>query len=254
MNAADEPLDSAAVDNATTQLRHARLPNAEMRGDDMLALRAAEGSGDFRGQLLPDDVDRIVGGDSHAVVCRRAAMFIGAICRMGALFSAGGMARPTCRRPHSKVGIIPIRGSGHSKIGSIRDSRERCDPMARVNGVITDARGQWRTYTECSRRVRDHAVGGSEGPAIADPEIPVRTQDWNEVGPAFPSYSKVGMRSLWKNDGLGPALCVFNERRPPRRRRRFRGGRTRGSPSRARMSRSCWPRGSAETSGASRRR
>jgi len=61
MNAADEPFDGAAVDDATTELRHARLPNAEMRGDDVLALCAAERSGDFRGQLLPDDVNRIVG-------------------------------------------------------------------------------------------------------------------------------------------------------------------------------------------------
>jgi hypothetical protein len=68
MNAADEPLDGAAVDDAATQLGHARLANAEIRRNDMLARRAAERSGDFRRELLPDDVNRVVGCHSHATV------------------------------------------------------------------------------------------------------------------------------------------------------------------------------------------
>jgi hypothetical protein len=61
MDAAHEPLDGAPVDNTATELRHARLPNPEVRRDDMLTLRAAERSRDRRRELAPDGVDRIIG-------------------------------------------------------------------------------------------------------------------------------------------------------------------------------------------------
>jgi hypothetical protein len=70
MDAAHEPFDGAAIDDTATELRHPRLPNAEVRCDDMLALRAAERSRDLRGELPPDDVDRIVGRCGHARVYR----------------------------------------------------------------------------------------------------------------------------------------------------------------------------------------
>jgi hypothetical protein len=42
MDAAYEPFDAAAIDHTATELRHPRLPNAEVWCDDMLALRTAE--------------------------------------------------------------------------------------------------------------------------------------------------------------------------------------------------------------------
>jgi hypothetical protein len=66
MDAAHEPFDGAAIDGAATELRHPRLPNAEVGRDDVLALRTAERSRDLRGELPPDKVDRIVGRYWHA--------------------------------------------------------------------------------------------------------------------------------------------------------------------------------------------
>jgi Trk K+ transport system NAD-binding subunit len=42
MNAADEPLDGVSLHDATAELRHTGLRDAEIRRNDVLALGAAE--------------------------------------------------------------------------------------------------------------------------------------------------------------------------------------------------------------------
>jgi hypothetical protein len=61
MNPADEPFDGAPIDDASAELRHPRLPNAEVRRDHVLAAGPAERSRDLCGELAPDGVDRIIG-------------------------------------------------------------------------------------------------------------------------------------------------------------------------------------------------